>query len=110
MSPCQALPPGPAREDAFNPHPSPKPGSVEERISVKEGGLPLPLANGATADNLVDKCNRSASHRHLTMLGKGAFNGQLKIFADNHLNLRWIPHFSLVLINRGIVSRRLHQI
>ena len=61
MFPCQALPPGPAREDAFNPHPSPKPGSVEERISVKEGGLPLPLANGATADNLVDKCNRSAS-------------------------------------------------
>ena len=101
MSPCQALPPGPAREDAFNPHPSPKPGSVEERISVKEGGLPLPLANGATADNLVDKCNRSVSHRHLTMLGKGAFkillliiDGQLKIFADNHLNLRWIPHFS----------------
>ena len=100
MSPCQALPPGPAREDAFNPHPSPKPGSVEERISVKEGGLPLPLANGATADNLVDKCNRSVSHRHLTILGKGAFkillliiNGQLKIFEDNHLNLRWIFHF-----------------
>ena len=72
MSPCQALPPGPAREDAFNPHPSPKPGSVEERISVKEGGLPLPLANGATADNLVDKCNRSVSHRHLTIFRGGA--------------------------------------
>lgn len=60
----QALPPGPARDDAFNPQPSPKPG-MEERISVKDGapgsgqpGLPLPIANGGPGDNLVDKCNR----------------------------------------------------
>ena len=60
----QALPPGPARDDAFNPQPSPKPG-LEERISVKEGapgpGLPLPIANGGPGDNLVDKCNRFVS-------------------------------------------------
>ena len=63
----QALPPGPARDDAFNPQPSPKPG-MEERISAKDGapgsgqpGLPLPIANGAAGDNLVDKCNRFVS-------------------------------------------------
>jgi len=61
----EALPPGPARDDAFNPQPSPKPG-MEERISAKDGapgsgqpGLPLPIANGGPGDNLVDKCNRS---------------------------------------------------
>jgi len=53
----EALPPGPARDDAFNPHPSPKPGSLDDqsRISVKDGVV-LPLASG---DNLNEKCNRS---------------------------------------------------
>merc|ERR1712025_323684 len=55
----EALPPGPAREDAFNPHPSPKSG-LEERISVKEAGLqPLPLGHAANGDNLGEKSNRS---------------------------------------------------
>jgi len=48
----EALPPGPARDDAFNPHPSPKPG-MEERISAGVGGAgqcPLALAGaGAPA-------------------------------------------------------------
>jgi len=51
----EALPPGPAREDAFNPQPSPKPG-LEDRISVNGGGLALGLANGEPG---LDKCNRS---------------------------------------------------
>merc|ERR1719361_327243 len=51
----EALPPGPAREDAFNPQPSPKPG-LEDRISVNGGGLALGLANGELG---LDKCNRS---------------------------------------------------
>ena len=50
----EALPPGPAREDAFNPQPSPKPG-LEDRISVNGGGLALGLANGEPG---LDKCNR----------------------------------------------------
>ena len=50
----EALPPGPAREDAFNPQPSPKPG-LEDRISVNGGGLALGLANGELG---LDKCNR----------------------------------------------------
>merc|ERR1719361_1620211 len=51
----EALPPGPAREDAFNPQPSPKPG-LEDRISVNGGGLALGLANGEPG---LEKCNRS---------------------------------------------------
>lgn len=46
-----ALPPGPAREDAFNPQPSPKPGS-EERIS--NGSLAA-----LTTGELPDKSSRS---------------------------------------------------
>eukprot|EP00088_Acartia_fossae_P035534 TRINITY_DN3664_c0_g2_i1.p1 TRINITY_DN3664_c0_g2~~TRINITY_DN3664_c0_g2_i1.p1 ORF type:complete len:790 (-),score=225.80 TRINITY_DN3664_c0_g2_i1:452-2821(-) len=48
-----ALPPGPARDDAFNPHPSPKPGA-DERIS--NGGV-VSAIQGGGGD--ADKANRS---------------------------------------------------
>ena len=59
----EALPPGSAREDAFNPHPSPKPG-VEERISkgcaaaaAAGGGGVLAVTGGV--ETVPDKNNRS---------------------------------------------------
>ena len=59
----QALPPGPARDDAFNPHPSPKPG-MEERISgVKDGlaalAVSAALEAGSAAAAVVDKAGKS---------------------------------------------------
>jgi len=59
----EALPPGSAREDAFNPHPSPKPGA-EDRISngcagtaAGSGGGVLAVTGGV--ETLPDKNNRS---------------------------------------------------
>ena len=59
----EALPPGSAREDAFNPHPSPKPGA-EERISngyaasaAAGGGGVLAVTGGV--ETVPDKNNRS---------------------------------------------------
>merc|ERR1719471_2684779 len=55
----EALPPGSAREDAFNPHPSPKPGA-EERISngcTASGSGILAVTGGVEA--VPDKNNRS---------------------------------------------------
>jgi len=53
----EALPPGPAREDAFNPHPSPKPGA-EERISNGCAGV-LAVTGGGGVEAVPDKNNRS---------------------------------------------------
>ena len=55
----EALPLGSAREDAFNPHPSPKPGA-EERISngcTASGSGILAVTGGVEA--VPDKNNRS---------------------------------------------------
>ena len=73
------MPPGPAREDAFNPHPSPKSG-LEERISVKEAGLqPLPLGHAANGDNLGEKSNRYADNKlnHLSCILMWSTSGLL---------------------------------
>jgi len=53
----EALPAGPAREDAFNPHPSPKPGA-EERISNGSTGV-LAVTGGGGVETVPDKNNRS---------------------------------------------------
>jgi len=45
----EALPPGPARDDAFNPHPSPKPGTEERISNGVTGALALPPSDGSVS-------------------------------------------------------------
>jgi len=90
-----ALPPGPAREDAFNPQPSPKPGQ-EDRISngvvgALTGGDPAAAAANRSPDKQIpqtpnspdiSKSNGSASKGGVgngTSKGSGSSNGDVDL-------------------------------